>query len=115
MAIVTENWGGRQSFSIDETQKMSYFKNMTHFTTTLGPNGRIVIPAKARKQLKLKSGTVLHIILQDDHLVVQDYYAPWQALQEHLRPYWTKPGAPLASDELIAERRAEAKREALEE
>jgi AbrB family looped-hinge helix DNA binding protein len=75
----------------------------------LGPNGRIVIPAAARERLRLETGTVLFVDVKDGLLQIESLPARIQRIQAqfaHLR----KPGI-LASDELIAERRAEAKRE----
>jgi len=80
-------------------------------TTVLGHNGRIVIPAKVRKQLGLKPGMVLDVKANHKHMVVEKPANAWEELRAAFEPVKWQPGQPLASKELIAERRAEAARE----
>ena len=77
--------------------------------TKLGPDGRIVIPARLRKALGLKPGDELLIRLEDGELVV---YTRAQAIlraQERVRQY--VPEAVRLVNELLAERRREVEEE----
>jgi AbrB family looped-hinge helix DNA binding protein len=78
----------------------------------LGPNGRIVIPAAMREQLGLEPGVTLFLNVKDGVLHIESLPARIRRIQQDFAPF-RKPGV-LASDELIAERRAEAWREQLE-
>lgn len=75
----------------------------------IGANGRIVIPATIREQLGLKPGDTVLMDVEDCALRIESYPARIARIQRafaHLR----NPDR-LASDELIAERREEARRE----
>ena len=72
-------------------------------------NGRIVIPARIRKSMGLKPGDVVLMSLEDGVLRIESQLARVRRIQEEFRKFAT-PGA-LASEELIAERREEARRE----
>ncbi len=75
----------------------------------LSANGRIVIPAEIRKQLGLKVGDNLLLDVEDGVLKVETYATRIRRIQQVFSKY-IKPGV-LASDELTAERREEARRE----
>ncbi len=75
----------------------------------LSPNGRIVIPASIRQELGFAPGETLLLEIEDGVLRIESYPARIRRIQEELAQY-RKPGV-LASDELIAERREEARRE----
>ena len=77
--------------------------------TTLGENGRIVIPAAFRKELGIKKGDPLVVRLEDGEVRVCSYQQSLRRIQEELRRY--VPEGELLSERLIAERRAEAERE----
>ena len=81
------------------------------FHVSVADRGRLVLPAEIREKLKIKDGDRVALILEDDggvSLLTQDVALDkLQGMFKHL----AKPGR-LASDELIAERRREAKREA---
>jgi AbrB family looped-hinge helix DNA binding protein len=72
----------------------------------LGPQGRLVIPSDVRKLLKLHAGDTLVAWVEDGGLVLRRR----DAAKAELRALCRVPGRKLA-DELIAERRREAKRE----
>ena len=76
----------------------------------LGENGRVVIPSAFRKALGLKGGEVLTIRMDEDGLHIQTkrqaLLKARAILREHISPDRR------LSDELIAERRIEARREA---
>jgi AbrB family looped-hinge helix DNA binding protein len=82
---------------------------MERFKVAVDSSGRILIPAKVRKQLKLEKGSELSARLNEKQLVLQTRL---QALRE-AQAYFSKfrPEGTLWSEELIKERRKEARRE----
>jgi AbrB family looped-hinge helix DNA binding protein len=78
----------------------------------IGAQGRLVIPAALRKALNLKPGDRLVARQDGEALVLERREAIEKRLQDRFRHI---PGEVSLVDELIAERRAEAAREALEE
>ena len=77
--------------------------------TRVNPNGRVVIPASYRKALGIKTGDEVILRMEDDELRITTMKRKIERAQRIARKY-VKPGV-LLSDELIAERREEAKRE----
>lgn len=80
-------------------------------TSVLSSEGRVVIPASIRKELGLEPGVTLTFGIESGRVVMSTRQAAIAELQRmfaEVRPE----GAPLMSEELIAERRAEAAREA---
>ena len=75
----------------------------------LNQNGRIVIPSPLRRKMGISPGDSLVMEVEDGVLRIESYRARIRRIQEEFRQY-AKPGI-LASDELIAERREEARRE----
>src|ERR1700677_423018 len=75
----------------------------------LSANGRIVIPAAIREELGFAPGDTLLMDVEDGVLHIESYFARIRRIQQEIAKY-IKPGI-LASDELIAERREEARRE----
>jgi AbrB family looped-hinge helix DNA binding protein len=75
----------------------------------LSANGRIVIPAAIREELGFAPGDTLLMDVEDGVLRIESYPARIRRIQREIAPY-AKPGI-LASDELIAERREEFRRE----
>jgi AbrB family looped-hinge helix DNA binding protein len=82
---------------------------MQSLTTRLGENGRIVIPAPIRETMGLTPGDTLNISLDEDGLRIQTIRQQIARAQAIMRKH-ASPGRCI-SDELIAERRLEAKRE----
>ncbi len=78
----------------------------------IGPQGRVVIPAVLRKALNLKPGDQLVIHREGDRLVLERRETIIKRLQERFRHI---PKEISLVDELIAERREEARREGTEE
>lgn len=74
----------------------------------LGPQGRVVVPAHFRRALGLDPGDALVASIEDGCLVLAPQAA---ALARLLARFPVAPGAPSAVDELIEQRRAEARRE----
>lgn len=76
----------------------------------INKNGRIVIPAQIRQKMGLKPGdTVLMKLDAEGELHIESHRARIRRIQESLRHLI--PPDRLLSDELIAERREEARRE----
>jgi len=75
----------------------------------LSPNGRIVIPAALREQMRINPGDTLLLDLEDGVLKMESFASRLRRTQDELAKY-IKPGV-LLSEELIAERREEARRE----
>jgi AbrB family looped-hinge helix DNA binding protein len=82
---------------------------MEHVRTRIGQGGRIVIPAAQRKALELKVGDEVVLSVEDEELRIMSLDQAIRRAQRAVRRYVPK-GARL-SEELIAQRRAEAKRE----
>jgi AbrB family looped-hinge helix DNA binding protein len=78
-------------------------------TTRINDNGRIVIPSEIRQRMGIKPGDTLFLTLEGDVLKVESQIARIRRIQESLRKL--VPSDRLLSDELIAERREEARRE----
>jgi len=73
----------------------------------INENGRVVIPASFRKPLGINAGDEVVLRLEDDELRIMTM--KHRIAQRLVRKY-VKPGISLV-DELIAERRAEARKE----
>jgi len=73
---------------------------------TVGPKGRVVIPAGIRRQLRLVEGSELVALVEGDAVVL----VPRSAIKARLRSLFADTATSMR-DELIAERRAEAARE----
>ena len=75
---------------------------------TVGPQGRLVVPAPLRRRLGIEVGDVLVARAEEDRLVLERR----QAILRRIRSRFAQvPGEVSLVDELIAERREEAKRE----
>jgi AbrB family looped-hinge helix DNA binding protein len=75
----------------------------------IGEGGRIVIPAEFRKQLGLDIGDELILHLENGRMLLFTRMQAIQYVQEQLSKYETN--GKLLSEEIIAERREEAKNE----
>ena len=78
-----------------------------HADVRLGAQGRLVVPAPMRKALGFRPGETLVARIEDGHLVIEKSEAVERRLHDHFRKF---EGRSLA-EELIAERREEARRE----
>jgi len=83
--------------------------NADAYSVQLGDRGRLVLPAQIRKRLNLREGDELVVTLQPDGSLRLASAA--QIVRETRGLYRTRAGRRSLADELIAERRAEAKRE----
>jgi len=77
--------------------------------TCLSVNGRIVIPATIRKQLGIRPGDPVLMEVEDGVLRIESYPTRIARTQQELARLI--PAGVSLADELIAERRAEARRE----
>lgn len=77
--------------------------------TKVDQNGRVLLPAPVRRALGLRTGTELSVAIEDGRVVLVTTHAAWAAV-----PRLAEESAPATSvvEELLAERRAEANREA---
>jgi len=80
--------------------------------TRIGEKGRIVIPASIRRELGVEIGDQVDLHVENKELRISTLKARLAQAQERLRKY-IEPGR-LLSDELIAERREEARREEID-
>jgi DNA-binding transcriptional regulator/RsmH inhibitor MraZ len=76
----------------------------------LDGSGRILLPAKVRKQLKLEKGTVVIGRLEKEQLILWTRAQALRKAQEYFSQFCKKGDKPW-SDELIEERREESRRE----
>ena len=86
------------------------YKPIPVFHVTVSDRGRLVLQAEIREKLKIRDGDPVALTLEDDGLVTlqtrEVALQRFTGMFKHL----AKPGR-LASDELIAERRREARKE----
>jgi AbrB family looped-hinge helix DNA binding protein len=75
---------------------------------TVGPQGRLVVPAALRRRLGLQPGDVLVATADEDRLVLERRDATLARLQSRFAHI---PSDVSLADELIAQRRQEAERE----
>jgi AbrB family looped-hinge helix DNA binding protein len=75
----------------------------------INEQGRLLIPAEIRRKMNIKPGETVLMDFEDGILKIESHRARIRRIQEEFKKY-AKPGA-LASDELIAGRREEARRE----
>jgi AbrB family looped-hinge helix DNA binding protein len=88
---------------------MATVTNPPAMDAKVNENGRILIPVAIREQMGVKPGDSVVLTLEGGVLRVESHRSIIRKIQEEFKQY-RKPGV-LASDELIAERREEARRE----
>lgn len=81
----------------------------TERIVTLGPQGRIVVPVAVRRELGLEEGTPLAVRTEGRRLILE----PRGEVLRRIRVPYAKGGKRL-SDELVRDRRDEARRESRE-
>lgn len=84
-----------------------------HTSVRMSENGRVLIPAEIRKQLGLVAGEPITLTVEGQELRLMTRRARLRAAQASAARY-LKPGVRI-EDELIAERREEARRELADE
>ncbi len=78
-----------------------------HAEVKLGAQGRLVVPAPIRKALGFRPGETLVARIEGGHLVIEKP----EAVERRLHAYFRKFEGRSLAEELIAERREEARRE----
>ncbi len=73
--------------------------------------GRIVIPREIRKLMRLEEGRAVDMELTDDGLRIWTPEIAIKRIVKIMEPHRWKPGDPLWSEQIIEERREEARRE----
>jgi len=76
----------------------------------INSNGRIVIPAAMRQQMGIEAGEPVLMEVEDGVLRIESHRARIRRIQLEFKKH-IKPGEMLMSDQLIADRREEARRE----
>jgi AbrB family looped-hinge helix DNA binding protein len=94
---------------MSEGDNMGSIVNSEPVFAKINESGRVLIPVSIRKEMNLNAGDDLLMEVEDGVLRIESYRARIRRIQEEFRQF-TKPGV-LASDQLIAERRDEARRE----
>lgn len=84
-------------------------KFLDYVKSTLNDSGRIVIPAKIRREMGLNPGDTLLLRVEEGRLVAESQQARIRRVQESLRGRIS--AERVLSDELVAERREEARHE----
>lgn len=84
-----------------------------HISVKMSENGRVLIPAEIRRQLGLVPGEPIRLTVEGQELRLMTRRAQIRAAQESAARY-LQPGVRL-DEELIAERREEARRETEDE
>lgn len=78
-----------------------------HADVQFGAQGRVVVPAPIRKALGFRPGDTLVARVEDDHLVIEKP----ESVERRIRDRFRKSRSRSLADELVAERREEARRE----
>ncbi|MEJ7753026.1 MAG: AbrB/MazE/SpoVT family DNA-binding domain-containing protein [Candidatus Limnocylindrales bacterium] len=77
-------------------------------STRVGPGGRVLIPVELRRALKLAEGTILVARVEEDRLILE---RPAALLERAKARFAAVPDGVSLSDELLADRRTEGRRE----
>jgi AbrB family looped-hinge helix DNA binding protein len=78
-------------------------------TLRVADGGRIVIPAEVRERLGMEVGTDLVLTVEDDHATLMNAKSSRRKARQRVRKY--VPSGISLSKELMAERKAESRRE----
>lgn len=84
---------------------------MGHFSVSVDGSGRFVVPKELRTSLGIEAGGELMLSVENGALVAMTRREAVRRAQAMFTPW--QPGEPLPSEQLIAERRAEAARDAM--
>ena len=66
---------------------------MLAYKTSIGENGRIIIPARIRKEANLSVGQGIIINLQNGELRISSYHAKLKSIQENDKNYTQDKGS----------------------
>ena len=93
-----------------ESARLVTIGSMEQFLVKVDGSGRILLPAKLRKQMNLRKDSTLIASLKKQQLVLKTRADVIREVQEFFSKYRPKDGK-LLSDEIIEDRRREARRE----
>ena len=96
------------NFSNNGTSERKMAEPALQADVQLGAQGRLVVPAALRKALGFEAGEILLARVEDGRLVVEKA----EAIERRVYERFEKVKGRSLADELIAERREEARREA---
>jgi len=88
----------------------SSVEDVLHAKVRLNDNGRIVIPAEMRQKLGIGAGDSVFLTAEGESIKIESHRARVRRIQEDFKKFAPKDGT-LMSDQLIADRREEARRE----
>jgi AbrB family looped-hinge helix DNA binding protein len=94
--------------AISETVCQTLSMGASPLPVRLGPQGRLVVPVELRRELGLKDGTELAIRSDGRRLILEPRS---EVLRRLRRRFAQLPDDVSLADELVAERRIEARRE----
>ena len=77
-------------------------------TLSMPENGRVVIPATMRTELNIQTGERLYLEVRDGGIFMTTAAQRQAQRKAYFDKWLTAPASRIASEELIAERRAEA-------
>lgn len=80
-------------------------------TVLMPENGRVVIPSSLRAELDLQAGQRLYLESRDGGIFMSTANQRRQQRQRYFSQWLTAPASRIASEELMAERRQEAKQD----
>jgi AbrB family looped-hinge helix DNA binding protein len=92
-----------------ESARFGKIGTMEQFTVKVDGSGRILLPAKVRKQMNLRKDSELIVRLDKQKLVLNTRAQALREVQEFFSR--RRPAGVLWSDEIIKDRRREARRE----
>jgi AbrB family looped-hinge helix DNA binding protein len=92
------------------SQPDCYDEFVTHATLSVNEQGRVTIPAQMRQELGLQAGASVVAYIEDGRLILEDRAHLAARIQREATE--TRTGTGSVVDDLIAERRAAAAREA---
>lgn len=81
---------------------------MTMAKGKLVEGGRIIVPAAFRRAMGIAKGDTVVMELRGDELRIRASRSALRRIQELVRPHAPRAGEPLASEQLVEERRREA-------
>ena len=81
---------------------------MTVAKGKLVEGGRIIVPAAFRRAMGIAKGDTVVMELRGDELRIRPSRSALRRIQELARPHAPRAGEPLASEQLVVDRRREA-------
>ena len=97
----------RHGLEVSGTFEYVMPKQSVHADVRLGAQGRLVVPAPLRRALGFRPGETLVARVEDGHLVIEKP----EAVERRLHDWFRRFEGRSLSEELIAERREETRRE----